>query len=189
MAVVLYAPPKNKIQKPRRWREQKGWKECGTTGKEKQREKRDERDTSEGLIRAREGKQRRGTELAGGEREGAKQRKKKRDVDWRVKNKNVLQPPNYLNLHRIMNTAIKTNKKKQILLTLLTPRSMLTLCKETVNTDERRLARDYRPKKREKKKRKKKKRGKKREEKTREKGQTKRGENRGDIGVCTGSAW
>ena len=55
------------------------WNEGGR--KEKQREKRDERDTSEGLIRAREGKQRRGTELAGGEREGAKQRKKKRDVD------------------------------------------------------------------------------------------------------------
>lgn len=51
---------------------------------------------------------------------------------------------------------------------------MLTLCKETVNTDERRLARDYQPKKRKKKGKKK--------EKTREKGQTKRGENRGDIG-------
>lgn len=73
-----------------------------------------------------------------------------------------------------MNTAIKTNKKKKILLTLFAPRSMLTLCKETVNTDERRLARDYQPKKRKKKGKKK--------EKTREKGQTKRGENRGDIG-------
>lgn len=86
-----------------------------------------------------------------------------------MKNKSVLQPSNYFNLHRIMNAAIKNNKKD--LFTPRVPRSLLAMCKENVNTDERRLTRDNQPEKRG-------------EKETGEKGGTKRGENRADIESC-----
>lgn len=156
------APPKNKIQNPRGWRERKGRRASDTVPAKET--KRSWYASSERGDASKSGhsEQQRGTERS-------EERRRDGKIRWKVKNKSVLQPSNYFNLHRIMNAAIKNNKKD--LFTPRVPRCLLAMCKESVNTDERRLTRDNQPEKRG-------------EKETGEKGGTKRGENRADIESC-----
>lgn len=51
--------------------------------------------------------------VSGGGMTGKHAREAKRNGEASGRNKSILRPPNYLNLHRIMNAAIKNNKKRE----------------------------------------------------------------------------
>lgn len=161
--VALYAPPKNKIQNPRGWRERKE-RRASDTVPGKREKKRSRYASSERGDASKSGhrEQQRGTERS-------EERRRDRRIHWKAKNKSVLQPPNYFNLHRIMNAAIKNNKKPVHPSRLTFPgRNVQRECKHGwTKADARQPAREERGKE------------------TGEKGGTKRGKNRGDIE----SAW